>query len=741
MGTFTEAKQNFDDTLGKSAILAQSLVPVDGQPKANIKLRGSDGKALEEYYKWQFVYALLHSGLYAQDYLGVEVRFPKGSSSSAPLKLDGAIFDSPDWLQHYNDYWAHRKAEDLQWLNDHLLGVIEFKRNNKHIDQVFTRQVKPAMREKDPSDAYVLGIYYDAGRLYLFHRRNGRYLRYDEAKNQKGDQSQLGDLTLHLPDPYIYVPSFNDLKNRVHRPSTIDRTSRAIQDLDVITSISTVQLQTALSDVLRALDKAGLVNQRGYQIIIQVFALKIFDEKRNEKMPAKKLEFYILDPEAHFSSLAEKPIQDFIQRMEHIWSEAEAQYQKILGDKAIDRQNPNHVRAVAAICQAFQDFSFVRSATSDLYQLVFYNFANTFKRDESAQFLTPLQVIEFLVQIVNPRDGETVFDPCCGIGDFLSLSYVHAQKKAQEWRLDDANIYGVDLDENMIMLATLNMLLNGDGEAKLFYKPDKGSILSKIAAVNPPQLVDLLPAYHKNGNWDNWPDTTKLLKFDVILTNPPFGKDRAYRPRNNTPDRQIVEMYETWSITRQIADAEDAFEARHTRGKSSKPKAKSTDALDLGVIFLENAYRCLKENGRMGIVLSNSIASINRWRRVREWLMERLRIVALFDLPPNVFAETGVNTTLIVAYKPPEDELKRLIQQDYSIFVRDIQNVGYEKRTRKRNVFFNKVYRIDEETFEIMTDAEGNPILDEDFPQALQDFREWALGQEETLQRLFLREA
>lgn len=200
MPTFTEAKQAFDNGLGKADVLPKSLVPVDGKPKSEIAIRGADGKPLEEYFKWQFIYALMYSGLYAKDYIGVEVRFPKGSSASAPLKLDGAIFDSMDWIQHYNDYWTNRRTEDLQWLNDHLLAVIEFKRDNKEIEQVFTRQVKPAMREKDPSDAYVLGIYYDAGRLYLFHRRDGKYLRYDEAKNMKSSASQVGDLSLHLPD-------------------------------------------------------------------------------------------------------------------------------------------------------------------------------------------------------------------------------------------------------------------------------------------------------------------------------------------------------------------------------------------------------------------------------------------------------------------------------------------------------------------------------------------------------------
>lgn len=716
MSTFTEAKQKFDEEYGHSQIIKSALVLVDGKTKNNLSICNAKGEPNEEYYKWQFVYALINSGFYAKDYIGVEVRFPKGNKTSAPLKLDGAIFDDSNWITHYRQYWLNRKPEDLEWLNAHLLAVLEFKKGDKEIDKVFTGQVKPAMKEKDPTTAYVLGIYYDTERLYLFHRRDGLILRYDEAKNQKKEESKVGDLSLHLPDPYIYLPTFDELKNRVHKPDKIDRSKRNYTDLDAITSIATVQLQNALSDVLRALEHAGLVNQRGYQILIETFAIKIFDEKRNQTTPRKKLEFYVADQESSFHSLADKPIQEFIKRMKSIWSEAEGQYQKILSAKAIDWKHQNHIRAVVAVCKAFQDFSFVRSAKSDLYQLVFYNFANTFKRNESAQFLTPLPVIEFLVDIINPRDGESLFDPCCGISDFLSLSFVHAQEKKAGWQLDDANIYGVDLDENMIMLATLNMLLNGDGEAKLHHRVDKGSILYKFAVGNPPELIELIPDRHKAGNWDDWPDTTKLMKFDVILTNPPFGEDRAYRPQNDI-DRKIIEMYQTWNLS------------------------GGGDNIDLGVVFLENAYHCLKQEGRLGIVLSNSIASINRWQAVRNWLMDRMRIVALFDLPANVFAETGVNTSIIVAYKPKPAVLKKLNEEGYSVFIHDIQNVGYEKRTSKRNVYFNPVYEIDETTFKVKTDAEGFPVLDEDFSLILTNFRQWALGQEETLQRLFLKES
>ncbi|NEW89580.1 SAM-dependent methyltransferase [Rhodopseudomonas sp. WA056] len=707
-----------------------------------MQIRSGSGQPNEEYYKWQFISAIVMSGLYPKDYIGVEVHFPKGNKNSAALQLDGAIFDDAAWVEHYNSYWTSRKSADLEWLNEHLIAVIEFKKGDKEIEKVFTGQVKPAMREKEPASAYVLGVYYDAERLYLFQRKNGSVLRYDESKNQKGLDSKIGDLSLHLPDAYAYMPSMDDLKRRINRPSTLDRSSRGIEALDVITSIASVQIQTAFSDVLRALDKAGLVNQRGYAMLIQTLALKIFDEKRNERSPQKHLDFYITDAEANFKSLSEAPIQKFIARMKAIRQDASSQYRKILKNQDIDWKNPNQIRSMAAVCRAFQDYSFVRSAKSDLYQLVFYNFANSFKRDEAAQFLTPLPVIDFIVKIVNPRDGDTVFDPCCGIGDFLSLAFVNAAAKTPSWQLDDANIYGVDLDENMITLATLNMLLNGDGEAKLFDKPDKGSILSKIEKEDPPKLVELDPVSHRAGNWDDWHDSTELLKFDVVLTNPPFGEDRAFRVKSQA-DRDIIELYETWHLTRQSSDEDEDDDENRKQGKSkakSKAKSKGSDSIDLGVVFLENAYRVLKDNGRIGIVLSNSIASINKWAKIREWLMDRMRIVGLFDLPANVFAETGVNTSILIAYKPKEAALNRLKDEGYSVFVRDIHRVGYERRTAKRNVFFNPIFKINENTFEIDVDSAGNPVLDEEFTETLHEFRQWALGQEEALQKLFLRE-
>ena len=75
------------------------IVPVRGKAHPPIAIRSVSGQPIEEYYKWQFINAIVLSGLYPKDYVGVEVHFPKGNKGSAALKLDADIFDDPGSLQ------------------------------------------------------------------------------------------------------------------------------------------------------------------------------------------------------------------------------------------------------------------------------------------------------------------------------------------------------------------------------------------------------------------------------------------------------------------------------------------------------------------------------------------------------------------------------------------------------------------------------------------------------------------
>lgn len=717
---FTDAKHAFDikyeNTIEFDCFIQEHLT---FGKKAVLKKK--DGTKNEQYYKWQFLYAILQSGLFTKDFIGTEVHFPKGNKSSAPLKLDGAIFDDITWFDKYKDYHENGNNESLEWLREHLIVALEFKKeDNKNIADVWDKQLKAYLNESRRS--FCLAILYDTERLYLFRKYNNKFLRYSEEFNTKGEDSKTKELALHLPDPYINIPSFEDVLEWTEA-KTIDRSKRVIKELDIISGVHSTQINDAMSSILRTMDKVGMVNQKGFEILIQILSLKIYDEKRNEKTASRFLDFYITEEEKNFKSLADKLLQEFIKRINDLREEASGTYYRILKDNPLNPKNENHVKVLIEIVYQFQDYSFVRSHKTDLYQLVFYRFAPNFSKTENAQFVTPLPLIDFLVSIVNPRNGETVIDPTVGIADFLSVSYVNSKSK-----LDDNNIFGMDISEDMVMLATLNMLLNGDGNAKIKAQAGYGSLLSKFDHKG--EVLELIPSMNKNGNWDNRPDDNRLKKFDVVLTNPPFGEDRAFVPKDDK-DLEMIQCYELWQLYSNKGEEQ-------AEGKKKKAE-KQASKIDLGIIFLENAYQILKENGRIGIVISNSIASIDSHKIARKWLMDKMRIVAIFDLPANVFAETGVNTSIIVAYKPNEKELIKLKGQNYEVYFKEIEKVGYEVRTSKKVKFFSPNYKINYENFEIEIDKEGRALLDEEFTDTISDFKNWCLKQEKSLQDIFIK--
>lgn len=635
---FSQAKINYDLDYANASVLPKSFCTVDGKFIENIIIKDAEGKPNEEFYKWEFIYSMIQSGkVPSRDYIGAEIYFPKGNIHSNPIKIDSVVFSDISWIDYYRKYRANPKDVDsLKKVRELAVEVIEYKRDGKSIEQVFSSQVRAAIKE--PDSPFVLGIYYDAGRLFLFKKIKDEITRFDNSLSFPTSQRIIEQYQLEITDPFYKIPTLDNLSKIINKGNEVDRSKLHIEDLDIVYTIQDDNMKTALNSIMRVLDSVSLSNEEGYMILIQLIAMKIYDEKQREDHGGY-IQFYINDNEYYQGNLNDDTVQFFIKRMKNLYNEAKIYYNNILGENKIVWTQKKHVKVANEIVKQFQDYSFVRSSNNDLYQLIFYNFATKFQKDEKAQFLTPLPIIDFIVKIVNPKAGETICDPCCGIADFLSKSYVNADMK-----LDDCQLFGFDNDYNMTVLAQLNMLLNGDGNAVIKYVPEYGTINQKYTIDK--RIVSLNSNKHKGGNWDNWCDGTELMQYDVILTNPPFGKNRSL-DLSNAHDLEVAKIYELY-------------------GKYTETNPKS--GLDKGVVFLENAIRQIKEGGRFAIVLSNAIMSNKTWPFVRQWVMEKIRIVALFDLPENVFAETGVNTTILVGYKPSEERLAKLISDDYSVF-------------------------------------------------------------------------
>ncbi len=702
MANFEQLKIKYDNE-HQNILAVNCFLPVHlTYDKQETSLYKKDGSYNEQYYKWQFLNCFVESGLCSKDYIGVEVQFPKGNKNAAGIKLDGAIFDDKNWFSHYKALHTKKddsKWDDLNWLKEHLICCIEFKKEgSKDVKGVFNSQLKAYMNESSKNT--VFGILYDEGRLYLFKNVGKAYMRLSDEFNIENKRKT--EPIFDAPDGYANLLSFDEMINYDKASKNIiDYAGRSIAELSIISKTDSKKLNDALYQILHTMDKCGLVNQKGYNILIQLLALKIYDEKHN----TANLKYYINPDEQNYKTIADDGIQEFIARIDKIKKAAKTDYQKILNENHFDSKNENQIKVVIEIVKQFQNYSFTNSERNNLYQLVFYRFASQFSKADNAQFVTPLQIIDFIVDMVNPKHNESIIDPTVGIADFLSVSYVKSDGK-----LDDKNFYGLDIDEDMVKLATLNMLLNATIEVQ---SDGLGSINTKFNDKG--KLTKLIPRTEKqehnyNGNWDNRVDGDNLKKFDIVLTNPPFGEARSWIPVGK--EKEIAECYELWN--------------RYNQTK-----------IDLGVIFLENAVRVLKENGRMAIVLSNSIASIDSHKEARKWLCENMRIVAIIDLPPNIFAEAGVSPTIIFAYKPSKDDLAVLKEKNYQVFSKEIKKVGYEVKTKNKVKCFETQYKLNPQTFEKEINPDGTAKLDEEFTETVAEFKQWCNMQEDTLKKLF----
>lgn len=280
---FSEAKLQFDTKYSNLLKLDKSFVPVDGKFIYEIQIKDSNNRPNEEYFKWQFIYSLIAANLFPRDHIGVEVYFPKGNRKSAPIKIDAVIFSDIGWLNLYTTYRKENDPDALDQLRRLAVGVIEFKRGDKKIEQVFNSQIKAALKESDSN--FVLGVYYDTSRLYLFKKLNNIISRYDNAKNYTYSQRILEQYQLEITDPYYLIPNLPHITKILAKNLQATLADLKVEDLDIVYTINDENIKASLSQILKCMDAVSLYDETGYLILVQLLAMKIY-EKSSQKVSA-----------------------------------------------------------------------------------------------------------------------------------------------------------------------------------------------------------------------------------------------------------------------------------------------------------------------------------------------------------------------------------------------------------------------------------------------------------------------
>lgn len=332
-------------------------------------------------------------------------------------------------------------------------------------------------------------------------------------------------------------------------------------------------------------------------------------------------------------------------------------------------------------------------ALGDAYEV----FLPSTLKGESGQFFTPREVVRFAIDVINPSfsDKEIVFDPACGSGGFLSVAIEHLRKQSvglyEKRKFSKDKIYqivkdhagkyihGMDIEALLYRIAKSYMAIVGDGKSNIY------------------NFDSLLP-------FDRFPKSfinkIKPGTVDVITTNPPFGT------KIDDTRKFVLEQFE---LGHRIVDGQKTNEL--------------LDGQDPDKLFLERDIQFLKEptlnqdGGRMVIVLprQNLSGAENMSVELRKWLLSKVKITAIIDLPRESFQpHTGTKTSLVFLKKVKNPN------EDYDIFMAVSEAVGHDRRG-------NPIYKKDE-SGKILKDDNGNPIIWNDLPDILKEYKRFQMG-------------
>lgn len=404
-----------------------------------------------------------------------------------------------------------------------------------------------------------------------------------------------------------------------------------------------------------------------WQFLYLIFC-KMHDENLRAKQRQAWQRRFWAGPKEQFEDEGRKAIR---KRIEELFAEVKSQFKNIFrGNEEITLSD----RALAFIVSELAKYDFTRTDV-DAKGVAYQELVGVNLRGDRGQYFTPRGVVKLVVEMLDPKESESLLDPACGTGGFLVATLGHMLKKFRDEqktqvgsestteflnvheRLKEyaaANVFGADFDPFLIRAAQMNMVLAGDGRGHIY----------NINSLEFPlgHLADL-PGAKKE---------IPLGSVDIIATNPPFGSDIPIT------DKHILEQYElahNWE-----PDGEGGFRNTGTPKGSVAPE----------ILFIERCIKWLKPGtGRLGIVLPDGVLGNPAAEYIRWWIMRETQVLASVDLPVEAFiAEANVNilTSLLFLRRKSEEEKRAEAlggAEEYPVFMAVADKVGFDRRGNK----------------------------------------------------------
>ncbi|MCG1027613.1 N-6 DNA methylase [Virgibacillus halodenitrificans] len=450
----------------------------------------------------------------------------------------------------------------------------------------------------------------------------------------------------------------------------------------------------------------GMQKQPAFFEFLKVIFCKIEDEKNS----FEPLEFYVTSSELKSpdGQLTAK------KRVSVIFDKVKVKYSQIFEENDEVKLSP---RTLSYVVSELQKYSLITTQI-DVKGKAYEELVGANLRGDRGEFFTPRNVMSMAVKMINPKKGEKILDSSCGTGGFIvtAMMYVIQQfqidvenklgRPMKKWSYEEKrifdekvselaeDIFGFDINPDLVKSSIMNLLMSNEQA--------KSENVFRLNSLLPPhewsdelktELSNALGI--KKGAIRN---SKSIAWFDVIVTNPPFGSKIPVK------DTQILSQFDLGYIW----EKSDGKWVKTSRLQTSVPPEQ---------LFIERCLQFLKPGGRMAIVIPDSILGSPGLGYIRQWLIERAKVLGSIDLPADTFQpRNGTQTSVLILQKKTEQELKEETENgymtDYNIFMSIVDYVGHDKRG-------NFIYKTDEngklllqsvELKEKTIDKDGNEV-------------------------------
>ncbi len=413
----------------------------------------------------------------------------------------------------------------------------------------------------------------------------------------------------------------------------------------------------------------GLSTQQTLEEFVKILFVKISDENNRQKL------FRITSEEFNDLKYTSSSL-DFVDRLNNLFEITKKDFKDIF-----DQDDKIRLSAISLgfTVNKLQSI-YLSDSSTDAKGLAFQKFLERQEKGGRGQFFTPEPVINFCVEIIQPKPDDYILDPACGSGGFLISSLNFLSKNYPNLHRESFvsnNLFGIDINKSIARIAKMKLLLEYNEQANILCAnslDDLDEIKLLIANESKKDIME---------------------GFDVILTNPPFGTV------GKITNSKILSQYELGH--------------KWIYGENNFTKTKTlSNGVPSEILFIERCIQLLKEGGRLGIVLPNGHFENSSLEYLRNYIKLKAKILAIINLPQETFIPygTGVKTSILFIEKDSENKTT-----EYPIFFGKICKPGYQGNKNGTPIYKKDKYGLQ------LKDSFGNPILDEDFTQVIQDYR------------------